>query len=491
MPADDTLPHHSGIATMLEQSDFIRILLLLTTALGLSFTIERVLELLNGLLKKLLYSELSPFSDNDALQEPDLYEAEIAAIDTTLDRDAEAIGRLVFEINRSEADVAELEALLAEKRAAFDRLIETLRQRVREIRGAHDEPITGKHEERLAALQRRLDAYQVRNELHGSLELEENYPEALFVLEPIPPRPPVETAQAFWLQSIGAFAGVAVCYFSHFGLFQGIGIFGDIAPVTDAILSGILIGGGSQPIHVLMKFLNERSVVDMKPVRQEDLVITPAAVAGPPLDPPTRSAPHASLDIPYDGGVDRDTLDPGRRRLANPDLIVYHHTAMHSDAAFEDVVRVIKGRGWSTGYHCVVTYDGAIHPFCRWDYVGNHAFGVNDRSLGIALNGNFHTTPGDSGANDRGQYGHACPADDQLFNAARVVALWCHLYGIPVEFGRTIVSHRQIRATACAGSNFPDRIFEQLVRGFYEQWRTPAAQAELDLYRRKQFLFPA
>jgi hypothetical protein len=242
-----------------------------------------------------------------------------------------------------------------------------------------------------------------------------------------------------------------------------------------------------------MKFLNERNVVDMKPVRQEDLTIAPAAaLAALPALAVAPAEGHTAfvlLDIPYAGGVDRDRLDPSRKRAAPPDLIVYHHTAMHHDTSFADVVRAIKGRGWTTGYHAVVARDGQIYPFCRWDYVGNHAFGVNQRSLGIALNGNFHTTPGDSGANDRGQYGHACPSDEQLFHAARVVALWCHLYAIVPDFKRTVVSHDQIRPTACAGSDFPHLTFEQLVLGFYERWKSAEAQAELSLYKKKQFLY--
>lgn len=477
---------------MLEQSDFLRFLLLLTTALGLSFTIERFLELLNGILKKLLHSELSPFTDSDALQDVDLYEAEIAAIEATLDGEAEAIGALAFAQRQAGAgpESDRIEAELTRRRTAFDALLAGFRGRISRIRREKDGPLTGKHENRLRALEYRLDAFQVRNALHAGQELEENYPEAQFVLEPIEPRPAVETAQAFWLQTLGAFAGIALCHFTHFGLFNGIGVFGEVSPVSDAILTGILIGGGSQPIHVLMKFLNERNVVDMKPVRQEDLVATPAALAATP-SATEQALPFVLVDIPYDGGVDRDRIDPGRRRTALPDLIVYHHTAMHSDAAFSDVVRVIKSLGWQTGYHCVVTHDGRIHPFCRWDYVGNHAFGVNQRSLGIALNGNFHTTAGDSGANDRGQYGHACPADEQLYNAARVVALWCHLYDIKPDFEKTILPHRAVRATACPGSNFPYRIFEQLVLGFYARWAEADVQAELDLYKKKQFLYPA
>jgi N-acetylmuramoyl-L-alanine amidase len=484
-------PAHTPHA-MLEQSDFLRFLLLLTTALGLSFTIERFLELLNGVLKKLLHSELSPFTDADALQDVDLYEAEIAAIETTLDAEAEAIGALAFAQRKAGAgsEPNRIEAELTRKQSAFETRLAGFRGRISRIRGEKEGPLTGKHENRLRSLERRLDAFQVRNALHASQELEENYPEAQFVLEPLEPRPAVETAQTFWLQALGAFAGIALCHFTHFGLFNGIGVFGDVSPVADAIMTGILIGGGSQPIHVLMKFLNERNVVDMKPIRQEDLVATPASLAGSPASQEP-AIPFAIVDIPYDGGVDRDRLDPSRRRTALPDLIIYHHTAMHSDAAFSDVVRVIKSRGWQTGYHCVVTRDGHIHPFCRWDYVGNHAFGVNPRSLGIALNGNFHTKAGESGANDRGQYGHDCPADEQLYNAARVVALWCHLYAIIPDFEKTILPHRAVRATACPGSNFPHRIFEQLVLGFYARWAEAGVQAELDLYKKKQFLYPA
>ena len=50
------------------------------------------------------------------------------------------------------------------------------------------------------------------------------------------------------------------------------------------------------------------------------------------------------------------------------DAIVYHHTAMHCDSPFEEIVREFDRKGWLTGYHTVVFEDGtSIRVLCRWD----------------------------------------------------------------------------------------------------------------------------
>ena len=251
---------------------------------------------------------------------------------------------------------------------------------------------------------------------------------------------------------IGVFAGVTICYFSEFGLFEPLDVFKTMNPAFDWILTGFLIGGGSQPIHVLIKFLNQRKVVvDKQPdVEIARPVATFASVGIGPSTLSTSIGPtFAILDLPYTGGYRPDELEHRNRRKKNPELIVFHHTAMHSDTTFSDIVHEIKVvKGWSTAYHTVVMKDGTVNDFCRWDRTGVHAKGVNFRSLGISLNGNFHTAPDDAFSNDHGQYGIVRPTDAQLRSAAKVVALWCHLYDIPVKFGETIVPHKAVRATA-------------------------------------------
>src|SRR5262249_13637215 len=132
---------------------------------------------------------------------------------------------------------------------------------------------------------------------------------------------------------------------------------------------------------------------------------------------------------------------------------------------------------WITGYHCVVMPDGAIKPFCRWDRYGNHAQGLNDRSLGIAFHGNFHTKADDKFSNADGRYGNQKPTEAQLHSGARVVALWLSLYPDilgpdKTNFQRPILPHHKAMPnhTVCPGSNFPEDAFEALLRQYYEAW---------------------
>ena len=103
--------------------------------------------------------------------------------------------------------------------------------------------------------------------------------------------------------------------------------------------------------------------------------------------------------------------------------------------------------------------------------------------------GNFHSDPGDPFSNDQGQFGNTRPTDIQLLSAAKVVALWCHLYNIPVNFGETILSHSEVRPTACAGSNFPYGPFAALVDNCYSSWQSHEAQSELIFYKQKQRIY--
>jgi hypothetical protein len=163
---------------------------------------------------------------------------------------------------------------------------------------------------------------------------------------------------------------------------------------------------------------------------------------------------------------------------------------MHSDSRFEDVYRAIKSRGWSTGYHCVITGDGKIHPFCRWDRFGNHAKGHNLQSLGIAFNGNFETTATSPGTNADGRYGNKRPPEVQLKAGARVIALWTLLYGIEPDFGVSVVPHRKLKRTACPGSNFPAKELEKWVKYYHKNWQaSDFAKTKITAFKKKEYIY--
>ncbi len=386
---------------MLEEGSFMLIMLLFSTALGLSFLVERFLEFLNGLFKRLAFSDLGRFS--------------------------------------TEASPA-------------------TRERTEDLVGEDGEQ-------------------------------SETYGPVLFAMDALQPRDSVETTQVFLLQVVGVVVGVVLCWIAKFGLFGPLNVFSGISGSLDWVLTGILIGGGSQPIHFLIQFLNQRKIVEAGPAEILPIVDSSGVIVDLSDNDPDTSF-YKILDVPYNGGYKPESLENRNFRPAPPDLIVYHHTALHSNAAFADVVReIVEVKGWSTGYHSVIAGDGTINNFARWDRTGVHALGVNQRSLGIALNGNFHSDPGDPFSNDQGQFGNMRPTDIQLLSAAKVVALWCHLYQIPVKFGETIVSHREVRATACSGSNFPYGPFEALVQNCYDAWNTHEAQTELIFYKQKQLIY--
>ena len=431
--------------------DFKTLMLLLSTALGYSFIVERILEGLNGFLDKWLRISPRPPSR----QAPSV-EEQLAALSQRLEQD------------RKER--------LAEERAE---ILAQLNNPAKKISPAKAR--------RLRSRLKKLDSPDLDPRF---LDLPEAYSPEPVLTEPVTPRDPDKTARSFWLQLIGTFAGIAVCFYARFGLLGPIGLFRGLPDALDWLFTGILIGSGSQPIHFLIQFVTQRKVVELKVAPGEESAPesqpAPAApqiyIPAEPLDSP--------LSIPYDGGVDRDKLEAVHLRPGNPNLIVYHHTAMHSDSTFADVVAVIRSRGWLTGYHCVVTADGAVHAFCRWDRYGNHARGYNFRSLGIAFNGNFENNPAVPYSNADGHLGRLQPTDEQLRAGAAVIALWTFLYKIPLNFNENILPHHRLSDKTCPGSQFPEDRLKALVRNIHARWRkSERAMQEIAVFRQKQFIY--
>ncbi len=469
-------------------------LLLLTTALGLAFGIERLLEAVNGLIKRIGLQRGPAAETRSNAIEHTFQDSRLDAFDVVIEQTSAQLAEAMNTPPPSNGGAASPGAAadLDAARAHAQAVAQDLAERLDAI-----DPATLP-----SGLQSRRD--RLRNDIEAlregrpprEHEAAESYPPITVLLDPVPPPNAEKTAQAFWLQLIGAFAGIVVCFVSDFGLFEALQVFQNVPPSIDHVLTGVLIGAGSQPIHVLIKFMDQRGLVDLQAATGPTATVPETAVAQAKAAPKPEK-PVSRIQVPYAGGVDPDLV--ARRqpnRQAKPDLIVFHHTAMHSDTTFDDVVRVIqKQRGWATAYHCVVLADGSIHPFCRWDYVGNHAKGANFRSIGVTLNGNFETNPSTPGANDRGQFGLRTPTDAQMESAARVTALWSFLYDIPVDFhdhvAPGVVPHKVVKPTACPGSNFPYQRFENLVRTFHDEWdRDDAAQEEIALFKQKSRIYP-
>lgn len=433
------------------EHDFQQILVALTAALGLAFTIERLLQVVKTLFDKVLFRahELAPQPSNTA-------EQVVAALQERHAREAH------------DAQVEELEELRA-----------TLRR--------EGEGLSGEVKASLAA---RLDELEKLPLDASKAELEERCPAGTALVEGMPPPDGVKVLRTFWLQMLGSFAGVVACSIAHFGLLAKLtGGAAGIPMRLDWVLTGILIGAGAQPVHFLIEFVTRRKISSLRSEAGEP--VTTAEETTPNTSRPVAPFAGASLiGVPYRGGIDVEALEYVHIRPANPDLIVVHHTGMHSDTTFADVVSLTKQKGWLTGYHCVVLKDGSICAFCRWDRYGNHVRGYNRRSLGIALNGNFEANPAQPFNNADGSYGLQWPSDAQLEAAARVIALWSILYDIPLAFDSAIVPHNALLPTACPGSNFPFALLQGLIRSFRQQWeKSEEARREIALFRQKPFLY--
>lgn len=260
----------------------------------------------------------------------------------------------------------------------------------------------------------------------------------------------------------------------------------------DTLLSGVLIGGGSQPVHLLLTLLTKRQLAADPTNATSEAGNT---ISSPRCEPAAVSTDGdlAWRDIPYSGGVRPDTLQTVHLRSGWPDQVVVHHTAMHSALGFNAITdEFFNHKGWLTGYHAVIMPDGSIQPFCRWDRTGNHAKGQNRHTLGVAFHGNFHNGQ-DRFANPDGRYGNLVPTSQQLDAGARLIALWMHLYDLDAERPDCITPHRALptASTVCPGSRFPWNELNERVYQYYRFWQDDdkASQA-LAAYRQRPYLYP-
>lgn len=128
--------------------------------------------------------------------------------------------------------------------------------------------------------------------------------------------------------------------------------------------------------------------------------------------------------------------------------IVLHHTAS-SAGSVESVHEAHIGRGWDgIGYHFLIGNgkgmdDGEIQSTFRWreQIHGAHAKSPNNEyneyGIGICLVGNFEETD---------------PSDAQLASVKRLVSVLKHEYQLTDS---QVIAHRDVKATACPGKNFP------------------------------------
>lgn len=131
---------------------------------------------------------------------------------------------------------------------------------------------------------------------------------------------------------------------------------------------------------------------------------------------------------------------------ATTDLIVIHHTAIDA-MSVDDIHELHLIKGWAgIAYHEVILPDGTVKDGRPIGMVGAHALGVNPRSIGIVVDGNFE---------DR------VPTQAQMDSLVKLTHTMMVKYHIPLEH---VVPHRAVTpGTSCPGRQFPwDEFIQRL-----------------------------
>ncbi|MFQ5769874.1 MAG: peptidoglycan recognition family protein [bacterium] len=326
-------------------------------------------------------------------------------------------------------------------------------------------------------------------------------PDSRFDIKKITQPERLKVIKEFWLQILGAGVAVSGCFYMKFSIWvfitwakNGGALSAIQSHPWEYIFTGIIIGAGSKPVNFLMNFIINRKIeisreeatkeakkpVEQPPATTKEVIPTSPAIVTPPVS--SRLGLNTIEDIvgfEYDGGDRPQRLENTHLFKKPIDMIVYHHTAMHSDSPFEEILREFDRKGWLTGYNCVVLKDGSIRVLCRWDRFGNHVKGFNNHSLGIALHGNFETNSKVPFSNYNGQYGILHPTSSQVDATARVVTLWTFMHKIDLRFPanndthfpKGIVPHKDLAPKACPGGNFPHQHFQERVKNYTNMWK--------------------
>lgn len=191
-------------------------------------------------------------------------------------------------------------------------------------------------------------------------------------------------------------------------------------------------------VRLFLQVLSVGSLAGCMPSPMQSTVSSVPAIQSPAPQPAFRPAPPVVVQNPW-------KPDAVARKWRH---IVLHHTAS-SAGSVESVHEAHIGRGWDgIGYHFLIGNgkgmgDGEIQPTFRWreQIHGAHAKSPNNEyneyGIGICLVGNFE---------------EADPSDAQLASVKRLVSVLKHEYQLTDS---QVIGHREVKATACPGKNFP------------------------------------
>lgn len=117
------------------------------------------------------------------------------------------------------------------------------------------------------------------------------------------------------------------------------------------------------------------------------------------------------------------------------EMIVIHHSKSH-DVPSTTIHQWHLQRGWSgIGYHYVIRTSGTIERGRPENVIGAHAKGVNGRSIGICLTGNFMEHK---------------PTEVQMKSLVELIR---DIWG---RYGKLkVVGHKDVYPTSCPGKLFP------------------------------------
>lgn len=128
------------------------------------------------------------------------------------------------------------------------------------------------------------------------------------------------------------------------------------------------------------------------------------------------------------------------------DMIIIHHTAIE-DMSVADIHELHLRNGWAgIGYHKVILPNGTVENGRPESMIGAHAQGVNPRSIGIVLVGNFEIVP---------------PSSLQIDALVSLTLELMKKYHVPLE---NIQPHREVSKTVCPGALFPWSEFIQRLK---------------------------
>ena len=132
------------------------------------------------------------------------------------------------------------------------------------------------------------------------------------------------------------------------------------------------------------------------------------------------------------------------------DLIVIHHTGERDiDATAEQIHGWHLNQGWAgIGYHFVIRKDGTVEIGRPEWAVGSHAYGFNDRSIGIHLSGDFES---------------AQPTAAQIDSCVELIRELADDYEIPLHRGN-VKGHCDLMATDCPGKNLYSKLDDIISR---------------------------